>query len=68
MGYGTLSAMPGRTTSRDLGEHGHAYVTRNTPPFIVATTRHGFLVLDSDDPAQTRRLFEALQRKMDIRR
>lgn len=62
MGYGGWGTMRGRAASRDLGPYGHAYVTRGAPPFVVArTATHGFLVFNTDDPAQTRRLFEQLR-------
>jgi len=64
MGYGGWGTMRGRAASRDLGEHGHAYVTHNAPPFVVATTRTGFLVFNTDEPPRTRRLFEELRSKV----
>jgi hypothetical protein len=64
MGYGGWGTMRARPTSRELGERGYAYVTRNAPPFVVATTRRGFLVFNSDDPRHTRQLFEELQSKV----
>jgi hypothetical protein len=51
-----LGSMRRRAASRDLGERGHAYVTRNAPPFVVVTTNNGFLVFNTDDPARPRRL------------
>jgi hypothetical protein len=67
-GYGSWGTMRGRATSRDLGERGHAYVTRAAPPFIVVNTEDGFLVVNTGDPARTRRLFEELQSKVRARR
>ena len=64
MGYGGWGTMRGRAASRDLGERGHAYVTVNAPPFVVATTSQGFLVFNTDDPARTRRLFDELRAKV----
>jgi hypothetical protein len=64
MGYGGFGTMRGHETSRELGESGHAYVTRNAPPFVIATTRNGFLVFNTDDHARTRQLFGELQSKV----
>lgn len=60
-GYGALGTMRGRAASPDLGPEGHAYVTRDSPPFVVVRTTTGFLVFNAKDPAVTQRWFDALR-------
>jgi hypothetical protein len=61
-GLNSATTFAGRFSSDELGGSGHAYIRRGAPPYIVARTEGGFLVLNMNDAAGTQALFERLER------
>jgi len=60
-GFSFAGIMRGRFTLDGLGQ-GWLFVDRDTPPFIVARTVDGFVILNFDDPARTQAVFADIQR------
>ena len=65
-GFNSFTALEGRFVHPRLGE-GHVWVRRNDPPFILARTRDGFVLLNLKDPASTRAMYAELSRRLQAR-
>ena len=65
-GFNSMTTLRGRFDEATLGT-GHVFVRRELPPYIVARTRLGFLIVDMDDPADTQRVYGDLQQRLDAR-
>jgi hypothetical protein len=65
-GMNTGRTLRGRFTHPQLGE-GRVWVRRNEPPYILARTREGFLLLNLNDPESTRAVYAELSKRLEQR-
>ena len=63
-GFNSFTALRGRFRNPRLGE-GQVWVRRNDPPYILARTRDGFVLLNLTDPPSTRAMYAELARRLD---
>jgi hypothetical protein len=62
-GFNSFTALEGRFVHPRLGE-GQVWVRANNPPYILARTRDGFVLLNLNDPASTRAMYAELSRRL----